>query len=107
MLTREINSLRATRVRRGYLECGEAETVCSGTLSSTCLLNQEMEFVSEQELEAGPTYASEGGESGAGKGTSSSGAAANTYSTPTEKEGQALIFQSRRQVEKLSEEVRA
>ena len=53
-----------------------------------------MENVSEQELEAGVIYASEGGESSAGKGTSSSGAAADTFITPTEKEGQALIFQS-------------
>ena len=92
MLTREINSLRVTRVRRGYPECGEAERVCSGTLSCTSILNQEMEYLNEQGLEAGPTYANEGGESEAGKGTSSSGAAANTCSTPTEKEGQVLIF---------------
>ena len=66
-----------------------------------------MENLTKQELEAGATYASEGGESGAGKGTSSSGAAADTFSTPTKKEGQALIFQSRRQVEESSEEVSA
>ena len=46
-----------------------------------------MENMSEQELEAGVIYGSEGGESGAGKGTSSSGAAADTFSTPIEKEG--------------------
>ena len=63
--------------------------------------------MSEQELEARAIYASEGGESGARKGTSSSGVAADTFSTPTKKEGQALIFQSRRQTEESSEEVSA
>ena len=66
-----------------------------------------MEYLSEQELEAGPTYASEGGESSTGKGTSSSRAATDRYSTPTEKEGQALIFQSRREIKESSEEVSA
>ena len=94
-------------MQRGYPECEEAERVCSDTLSSIDLLNQEMEFLSEQELEAGPTYASEGGESGTGKGTSSSRVAADTYSTPTEKGGHALIFQSRRQQEESSKEVSA
>ena len=43
------------------------------------------------------TYTSEGGESGAGTGTSEGGALAKAYSTPAEKGGQALIFESRRQ----------
>ena len=66
-----------------------------------------MENMSEQELEVGVIYGSKGGESSAGKGTSSSEAAADTFSTPIEKEGQALIFQSRRQIKESSEEVSA
>ena len=66
-----------------------------------------MENMSEQELEAGVIYGSEGGESGARKGTSSSGATTDTFSTPTEKEEQILIFQSWRQFEESLSEVSA
>ena len=61
------------------------------------LLNLKMDVVSEQEVEAGPCYASEGGESGVGKKSSEGGAVVDVYTTPAERGGQALVFESRRQ----------
>ena len=52
-----------------------------------------------------PTFASEGGETGTREGTSEGGPVADAYSTPAEKGGEALMFESRRQKEESSEEV--
>ena len=73
--------------------------------SSHTFLNIGMDFLSEQEVEAVPTVASEGGETGSKEVTSEGGAAANAFSTPAEKGGQALMFESQRQHEESSEEV--
>ena len=64
-----------------------------------------MDFLSEQEVEAVPSVASEGVEIGAGKETSEVGAEIDAYSTPAERGGQALMFESRRQQEESSEEI--
>ena len=55
-----------------------------------------MDFLSEQEVEAVPLVASEGVETGAEKGTSEAGAEIDAYSTPAERGGHALMFESRR-----------
>ena len=52
-----------------------------------------------------PSVTSEGVETSAKKGTSEAGAEINAYSTPAERGGQALMFESRRQQEESSEEV--
>ena len=82
-----------------------AERVASLLFSSTIVLNLGMDFLSEQEVEAGPSYASEGGESSAGKEIFEGGAIADAYTTPAEKGGQALVLESRRQYEESLEEV--
>ena len=64
-----------------------------------------MEFVSEQEAEAVPSIATKSVETGAEKGTSEPGAEIDAYSTPAERRGQSLMFESRRQQEESSEEV--
>ena len=70
------------------------ERVWSDLFSSTAFLNTGMDFLSEQEVEAVPTFVSEGGEIGTREGTSEGGAVADAYSTPVEKGGQALMFES-------------
>ena len=52
-------------------------------------------FLSEQEVEAVPTVASEGGETDSRELISEGGEAADVLSTPAEKGGQALMFESR------------
>ena len=64
-----------------------------------------MDFLSEQEAEAVPSVTSEGVETSAEKGTSKAGAEIEAYSTPAERGGQPLMFESRRQQEESSEEV--
>ena len=64
-----------------------------------------MDFLSEQEVEAVPTIASEGGEIGSSEVISEGGAAANVFSTSAQKGRQALMFESRRQHKESSEEV--
>ena len=81
------------------------ERVWSDLFSRTAFLNIGMDFLSEQEVEVVPTFASEGGETGTREGTSKGGAVADAYSTPAEKGGQALMFESRRQEEESSKEV--
>ena len=56
-------------------------------------------------MEAVPTVASEGGETGSREVISQGGAAADVFTTPAEKGGQALMFESRRQHKESSEEV--
>ena len=82
-----------------------AERVWSLSFSSTVVLNLGMDFLNEQEVEAGPSYASEGRESDVEKETFEGGVVANAYTTPAEKGGQALVFESRRQHEESLEEV--
>ena len=65
----------------------------------------KMDFLSEQEVEAVPSVASKGVETSAEKGTLEAGVEINAYSTPAERGGQALMFESRRQQEESSEEV--
>ena len=65
----------------------------------------KMDVLSEQEVEAGPSYASNGGESGVGKKSFEGEVEADTHTTPTERGGQALVFESRRQNEESSKEV--
>ena len=77
-------------------EFGVEDRVWSDLFSSTDFLNIGMDFLSEQEVEAVPTVASEGVETGARKGTSEGRAEIDVYSTPAERGGQALIFESRR-----------
>ena len=56
-------------------------------------------------MEAVPTIASEGGETGSRELICEGGEAANVLFTPVEKGGQALMFESRRQHEESSSEV--
>ena len=56
-----------------------------------------MDFLSEQKLEAVPSVASEGVETGTEKGTSEAGVEIDAYSTLAERGGHALMFESRRQ----------
>ena len=86
-------------------EFGVEERVWSDLFSSHAFLNIGMDFLSEQEVEAVPTFASEGEETSTREGTSEGRAVADAYSTPTEKGGQALMFESRRQQEESSEDV--
>ena len=81
------------------------ERVWSDLFSNDAFLNIGMDFLSEQEVEAVPTFASKGGETGTREGTSEGGPVADVYSTPAEKGGEALMFESRRQQEESSEEV--
>ena len=81
------------------------ERVWSDLFSSIAFLNIGMDFLSEQEVEAVPTFASEDRETGTREGILEGGAVADAYSTPAEKGGQALMFESRRQQEESSEEV--
>ena len=53
-----------------------------------------MDFLSEQEVEAVPSVASEGMETSAEKRTSEAGAEIDAYSTPAERGGQPLMFES-------------
>ena len=62
-------------------------------------------MLSEQEVEAGPSYKSEGGESRVGKKSFEGGAEADAYTTPAERGGQALVIESQRQHEESSKEV--
>ena len=64
-----------------------------------------MEFVSEQEAEAVPSVVTESVETGAEKGTSEPRAEIDAYSTPAERGGQPLMFESRKQQEESSEKV--
>ena len=79
--------------------------VPSALFCSHTFLNIGMDFLSEQEVEAVPIVASEGGETGSRKVISEGGAAADVFTTPAEKGGQALMFESRRQHEESSLEV--
>ena len=69
------------------------------------LLKLKMDVLSEQEVKAGPSYASDSGESGVEKKSFEAEAEADTHSTPTERGGWALVFESRRQNEESLEEV--
>ena len=73
------------------------ERVWSDLFFSDAFLNIGMDFLSEQEVEAMPTFASEGGEIGTREETSEGGPVAEVYSTPAEKGREALMFASRRQ----------
>ena len=64
-----------------------------------------MDFLSEQEVEVVPSVASEGVETSVEKGTSEAGIEIDAYSTPAERGGQALMYESRRQQEESFEEV--
>ena len=52
-----------------------------------------------------PSVVSEGVEASAEKGISEAGAEIEAYSTPAQRGGQPLMFESRRQQEESSEEV--
>ena len=69
------------------------------------LLKFKMDLLSEQEVEAGTSYASNGGESGVGKKNFETEAKADAHSTPVERGGRALVFESWRQNEDSSKEV--
>ena len=84
---------------------GVKERVSSALLCSHEFLNIGMDFLSEQEVEAVPTVASEGGETGFREVISEGGEAADVLSTAAEKGGQALMFESWRQHEELLSEV--
>ena len=81
------------------------ERVYCALLCSHVFLNIGMDFLSEQEVEAVPTVASEGGETSSGELIFEGGEAADVLSTPAEKGGQALMFEGRRQHEESSSEV--
>ena len=81
------------------------ERVYCALLCSHAFLNIGMDFLSEQEVEAVPTVAIEGGETSSRELISEGGEAADVLSTPAEKGGLALMFESRRQHEESLSEV--
>ena len=83
-----------------------AKSATRALLSSTVRRSDfKMDVVSEQEVEAGSSYASNSGESGVGKGSFEAKAEADAYCTSAERGGWALVFESQRQNDESSEEV--